>query len=98
MTRLVLVVPLVAITLAVALTGCSKLDAHTAGADSAPPVTITGAPSPAAGSGAASGTPAGASSSSLDSITQDLSAADDANSQSGSDQQSADQASATSDG
>ncbi len=98
MRRGILVVPVAAAVLTLGLTGCSRLGVST-GAET--PVTPSGsstaAPAPTGSAAANSSGTGGTSSGSLDSITQDLNAADDAASQAGDNQQSADQAAATSD-
>lgn len=99
MRRGILVVPVAAAVLILGLTGCSRLAASTgANAPVTPSSSSTAVPAPTGSAAAAnsSGT-GGTSAGSLDSITQDLNAADDAASQAGDNQQSADQAAATSD-
>jgi hypothetical protein len=85
------VVPAAALTLLVTLAGCGKLDPHPG----------TGSLSSTPAGSAATSTPAaddsGADSATLDGITQDLDAADAANTEAGSNAGAADQAGATGD-
>jgi hypothetical protein len=81
------VVPGLALALALALTGCGRLGAHPAPGPSG---------STGAGSTAAS-TPAADNSATLDSISQDLDSAGTANTEAGSNADAGDQAGATGD-
>lgn len=86
-TRMMVIVPALALTVTLALTGCGRLGAHAG----------SGSGSSSGLGGATASTPAADDSGTLDGISQDLDSAGSANTEAESNTQAGDQAAATGD-